>query len=69
VIQSLLAGEQAQTLFQCLAPRKTAFPRRFYCCVREAEESSEEMSAAGAKNTQSFSAVWGTNLAGSGSRC
>jgi hypothetical protein len=38
-------------------PRKTSSPQRFYCRVREAEESFEEISAAGAENTQSFSAV------------
>src|SRR5262245_9713271 len=56
-IQSLLTGEQSQTLFPCLTPRKTAFLQRFYCCVREVNESSEEMSAACAENTQTFSAV------------
>jgi hypothetical protein len=53
----LLAGEQAQTLCLCMTPRKTSFPQRFYSRVREADESSEEISAAGAENTQSFSAA------------
>src|SRR5262245_40428968 len=56
-IQSLLAGEQSQTLFPCLTSRKTAFLQRFYSRAREANESSEEMSAAGGENTRSFSAV------------
>jgi hypothetical protein len=55
-IRSLLAGERVQTLFLCLRPRKTSFPQRFYRRTHEAEEASEEISAAGAENTLSFSA-------------
>jgi hypothetical protein len=40
-----------------MTQQKTSFPQRFYCYVREANEDSEEISAAGAENTQSFSAV------------
>jgi len=56
-IQFLLAREQSQKLFPCLTSRKTAFLQRFYCRARDANESSEEMSAAGAENALSFSAV------------
>jgi len=40
-----------------LTRRKSAFLQRFCRCVRKANESSEEMSAAGGENTRSFSAV------------
>jgi hypothetical protein len=46
-----------QTLFPCLTPRTTSFPQRFYRRVREADEASKEISAAGGKNTRSFSAA------------
>src|SRR5262245_5236997 len=49
-IQSLLAYKQEQDPFHSLAPRKTAFLLRFYRCVREADESYEEISAAVGEN-------------------
>src|SRR5262249_25097595 len=63
------SGEQAQSLFPSLTPRKPAFLRRFCRCVREAEESSEEISAAGAENTRSFSAVDLQETGSGSSRC
>jgi hypothetical protein len=48
--QSLLANKQKQDLFHSQAPRKTAFSLRFYRRVREADESSEEISAAVGEN-------------------
>ena len=56
-IRSLLAGEQVQSLFPSLTARKQAFLQRFCRCVREAEESSEGISAASIENTRSFFAV------------
>jgi hypothetical protein len=56
-IQSLLDGEQGQTLFLRLTSRKTSFPQRFYRRMREADEFVEEISAASAENTREFSAV------------
>jgi hypothetical protein len=41
-----------------MKPQKTYFPQSFYRRAHEAEEAFEEISAAGAENPQSFSAVW-----------
>jgi hypothetical protein len=49
-IQSLLANKQTQYLFHSLATGKTAFSLRFYRCMREADESAEEISSAGGEN-------------------
>jgi hypothetical protein len=57
VIQSLLAGEQVQTLFPSLMPREPVFIQRFCHCDCEADEASEGISATGAENTRSFSSV------------
>jgi hypothetical protein len=46
-----------QSLFHYLTPQKTAFSMRFCGCMREAEESSEEISAAMGKTQRSFFAV------------
>jgi hypothetical protein len=67
-VQSLLAGEQVQTLFLSLTPRKTVFPQHFCLYAPAVDEPSEEISAAGVKNTQSFSATLGDNLASSSSK-
>jgi hypothetical protein len=56
-IRPLLASEEAQTLFLYLKPLRAAFLQRFCRCVREADEASEGISAEGAENTRSFSAV------------
>jgi hypothetical protein len=49
-IQSLLANKQVQDLFHSPAPRKTAFSLRLYRCIGEADEPSEEISAAAGEN-------------------
>jgi hypothetical protein len=52
-----------------MTQQKTSFPQRFYRHVREADEASEEISAAGGKNTRSFSASEFQELGAQSSLC
>jgi hypothetical protein len=56
-IQFPFAFRQLQALFHSLMPQKTLFSLHFCGCMREAEESSEEISAAVGKTQRSFFAV------------
>jgi hypothetical protein len=52
-----------------MTQKKTPFPQRFYRRAHEADEASEEISAAGGKNTRSFSASEFQELGAQSSMC